>query len=111
MCFSDGFLKSFCKHFQFVRPLPPRRGLSGRRGLGQRLEGPRGGGDGRTNKTFLQLKILAPEILVRNWPERNPNGPRTNPERTPNGLRTDPEQKVREIKRYVTGPGENVSET
>ena len=39
--------KVFRKHFQFVRPSPPRRGPSGRRGSGRRLEGPCRGGDGR----------------------------------------------------------------
>ena len=43
------FGKKFCKNFQFVRPSPPRRGPSGWRGSGRRLEGPRCGGDGRTN--------------------------------------------------------------
>ena len=34
---------------QFVRPSPPRRGPSGRRGSGRQLEGPLRSGDGHTN--------------------------------------------------------------
>ena len=46
--FSEPKIKIFQK-IRFVRPSPPRRGPSGWRGSGQRLEGPRRGGDGGIN--------------------------------------------------------------
>ena len=46
--FSEPKILNF-KNFQFVRPSPPRRGPSSRPAEPRRPEGPRGGGDGRTN--------------------------------------------------------------
>ena len=51
---------------------------------GWRLEGPRGG-DGRTNRFCLKLKIFGSQNVC-------PKLARTDSERIPNGLRTDPEQ-------------------
>ena len=46
--FSEPKIQNF-KNFQFVRPSPPRRGPSSRPAEPRRPEGPRRGGDGRTN--------------------------------------------------------------
>ena len=38
-------------------------------------------------ENFFNFEFLDPKILVRNRPERSPNGARTDPEQTPNGPR------------------------
>ena len=51
------------KHFQFVRPSPPRRGPSSGRPEPRRPKGPGRGGDGRTNNLFFDFCKFPPGIL------------------------------------------------
>ena len=55
--------------------------LYSRRPEPRRREGPRRGGDGRTNRKFLNFR------LRKFWPEIGPNGARLDHERIPNGSR------------------------
>ena len=60
-------------------------------GLGTAARGPPWRRRRPHKSKIFEIKIFwAPEILVRNWPERSPNGSRTDPERTPNRLRVEP---------------------